>query len=164
MEKLCSICKRSVDSESAAILTLGGFGNPKYLCDGCDADMADVTRGADAETVEAAMERIGKKMSAANIDDALTLKTVKEIMESAAERKEAIRRGEYDFESEKELDATEEAVPEELLESDEDKEADRIESEKNAKFDKIINAVSAVVFAGVLGFIIYKIIEIYFLN
>jgi len=165
MEKQCSICKRAVDSEAAAILTLGGFGNPRYMCSECDSDFEDATRAREIDKITEAMDRIGKKMSESNVDDKLVLKTVKEIMEEAAERGAKIKSGEYDFSLEDNGEAlTEEyEVPEELRETEEDKEIERKEAEKNAKFDKISNWICLAVLALALGYVIYRFVSTYFL-
>ena len=39
MHKLCSICSVPVDSENASILVMGGFGNPRYVCEECSQDL-----------------------------------------------------------------------------------------------------------------------------
>jgi len=49
-------------------------------------------------------------------------------------------------------------IPEELRETEEDKELDRKEAERNKKIDKIINWVSAILLLGVLGYAIYRLI------
>ncbi len=159
MEKLCSVCNKKVDSETAAILTIGGFGNPKYICEECDGDFAEATGASNIEAIKAAMDRISKKMTLADQTDKLTLSAVGEIMEEASERAKKIQEGTYDFSAEKNGDSDgEQDIPEELRETEEDKELDRKEAERNKKIDKIINWVSAIVLLGVLGYAIYRLI------
>lgn len=158
MEKYCSICKAQVSEEDAAILTLGGFGNTRYMCSLCEADFDFATRSHSLDEISGAMDRIGKKMSSSRVDDALVLKTVREIMESASSRAEKIKSGEYDFS----LDDTkdEEAdgeIPEELLETEEDRETERREAEKNAKFEKISNYICIAAMLAAFGYVIYRI-------
>ncbi len=163
MEKLCSCCNAPVDSESAAILTLGGFGNAKYLCEDCDQTLNTATRGRDVEEIDGAMDRICDRMRRANIDDTFTLKTVKDILNGAKARRDGIEKGEYDFTAEEENDEASEDVPEELRETEEDRLADEKEAAENKKWDKIITIVSAVAFAAVLGYLAYRFIAGYFL-
>lgn len=159
MEKLCSICNKSVDSETAAILTIGGFGNPKYICEECDGDFADATGAKDINEISAAMDRISKKMTSIGTDDKLVLKSVKEIMEEASLRAEKIKNGTYDFSiEENNRECGDDSVPEELRETEEDKELDRKESERNKKLDKITNWVCIGVLIALLGFIAYRVI------
>lgn len=159
MEKLCSICNKSVDSEAAAILTIGGFGNPKYICEECDGDFADATGAKDIIEISAAMDRISKKMTSIGADDKLVLKSVKEIMEEAYLRAEKIKNGTYDFSiEENNRESGDDSVPEELRETEEDKELDRKESERNKKLDKITNWVCIGVLIALLGFIAYRVI------
>lgn len=157
----CSICKRNIENtDDAAVLAMGGYGNPRYMCDECRADFDELTLSRDVETIKAAAERIANKMSASDVDDKLTLKTVEEIMRSAADRKEKIESGEYDF-SEEEAEQNEmcdEGVPPELQESEEDAEAERIRAEKYAKVDKITNYICIVLLVAAIAFAIYRII------
>ena len=49
-------------------------------------------------------------------------------------------------------------MPEELRESEEDIEKERIKAEKYKKFDTVTNWILAAAFAGALGFMIYRIL------
>lgn len=159
MEQLCAICKAAVDSDTAPVLTVGGFGNVRYLCEECDAELADVTAARDTELIASAMERISKKMAASD-KDATTLATVEEIMRAASEHAEKIKEGTYDFAEDGDGTADgEEEIPEELLESEEDKALEEETAKRNAKLDKITNIVCLVVFIAVFAFCAYKIIK-----
>ena len=159
MESVCCICKSQLDAESAAILTLSGYGTPRYICDGCDADISLSTSARDLSEIGAAMDRISKKMTKHNPEDPLVLKSVEEIMASANERAEKIKAGDYDFSAEDALsEEADEQIPEELLESEEDRELDRIEAEKNKKLDKITNIICLAIIAAAIGFLAYRII------
>ena len=162
MEKLCSCCNTLVDSESAAILALGGYGNVKYLCEECDGYLNTVTRGRDAFEIDDAREKLCARIREARIDDNFTLKVVNGILSEAEARRDAIEKGEYDFSKEEEDDAATEEVPEELRETEEDKLADEKEREAAKKWDKVITIVSAVVFAAVIGYLAYRFIAGYF--
>lgn len=161
-EKICSVCRAKIESEEAAILTLGGFGNPRYLCDSCASDFDAASSEKEVSDIDSAIDRISKKMTSARVDDGLVLKTVSELMASARERREQIRLGEYDF-SEDELPEENEEIPKELLESEEDVAAERLAAEKNKKYDKITNIICAVLALAALGFFIYRIIKTYFI-
>lgn len=162
MEKLCCICNKKVDSETAAILTIGGYGNSKYICDVCDGDFAEATGAKDIEAIKASMDRISKKLTSSGQTDELVLKSVGEIMEQASSRAKKIQEGAYDFSAEEAEESDEEQqIPEELRETEEDKELDRKEAERSKRFDKIINWVSAALLAGVLGYVIYRFITSY---
>lgn len=162
MEKLCAVCKKKVDSETAAILTLGGYANAKYLCEECDADMEIATRSRECSEISGAMDRITKKMSAAEIDDKLSLKTVSDLLAEAKDRAEQISRGEYDFAKEEEDDAAVEEVPEELRETEEDKIRDEEEREQNKRIDRIIGVISAVVISATFAYIAYRLFSTWF--
>ena len=162
-EKICSVCRAGIDSEDAAILTLGGFGMPRYLCSVCEADFDAAATEREISEIDGAIDRISKKMTAARIDDTPVLKTVEELMIAARERREKIRAGEYDFSEDEISDAEEEEIPEELLETEEDIANERREAEKNKKLDRITNIICAVLGLTALGFFIYKMITTYFI-
>ena len=162
MEKLCCICKKAVDSETAAILTVGGYGNAKYLCDACAEDLDTATAAVEYDAIKSAMDSIGAKMAANNIDDELVIATVGELFIGAKRRAKAIKAGEYDFsqddtndtasvtEGEEEYD-----IPEELRETEEDKSLDAAEKKKSALFDKIFNWLSLAIIVAALGAVVY---------
>ena len=158
MTDFCSVCQNNVDGERAAILTLGGFGNPRYMCDECAADFDTATTSRDLSAIGVAIDRISKKMTSVNQDDKAVLKTVKEIMEGAVARAEEIKNGTYDFSEEEASEPVSEEIPDELRETEEDKETVRLEEEKNKKIDKISNWVCLGLIVGALGFLVYRII------
>ena len=163
MEKLCSLCKAKVDSETAPLLTMGGFGNPKYICEECDADLNTATLGREISEISSAMDRISKKMLKSGVTDEQVLTTVEEIMESASSRAEKIKSGEYDFSSDEENEESfEEEIPEELRESEEDREKAEAEEKTNKKLEKITNVISLLILLAVLGYLGYRIITTYF--
>ena len=146
--------------EDAPILAMSGYGTPRYVCDGCDADLTDATGAREIYDIKSAMDRISKKMTKNNLDDKVVLKTVDERMTAARERAERIRAGEYDFSEEdaaKEADEAEE-IPEELRETEEDRELDRREAEQNKKLEKITNICCGTFFVAFIGYCIYRII------
>ena len=143
----CSICKREVDENEAPILAMGGFGNPKYLCAECAEDIDNVIGAKEAERIELAMAKISGKLSESDTDDMLVAETIKEIFSAAGERAQKIRNGTYDFsEDEAENDEITD-VPEELLETEEDKARDEREAKAAKLFDKIFNWVALAAFA-----------------
>ena len=167
MQKLCSICNKMVDSESAAILTMGGYGNPKYICDECANDIDTATTAREFDDIKAAMDSIGEKMAKSNIDDELVIATIGELFIGAKKRAMAIEDGTYDFSAEDEVvDQTEEEpeesteefeIPEELRESDEDKALDAAEAKQAAFYEKILNWVSAGLIIACVAAIIYMV-------
>ena len=122
----CAICNAEINTEESAILTMGAYGNPKYLCKECSLDMDTATLGKEVAEISAAMERISKKMTVSG-PDKQTYTTVTGLMAIAHDRAQKIKEGEYDFS----LDESDESeggfdeIPEELAESEEDKEKDR---------------------------------------
>ena len=77
-----------------------------------------------------------------------------------ADRAEKINKGEYDFSLDENVEETgEDDIPEELLETEEDKALDERDEKRQKKFDKIFNIVALAVFAGVIGYLAYKFIS-----
>jgi len=158
----CSVCRAEIECGEGAVLAVGGFGTPRFICDGCAADFDAATTEKEVGAIDAAIDRISKKMTASAADDDFVLVTVDALMKNARERREKIRLGEYDF-SLDEVSESENGVPEELLESEEDIQNEKIEAEKNAKYEKITNIVCAILAIGALGFVIYEMIMRFFI-
>lgn len=165
MEKLCSVCNAKIDTEKAAILTMGGFGNPRYICEECEKELDILTKGKTHEDIKNAAEKLSGKICANNIEDSLVMETIDSIFAEAKIRAEQIKNGEYDFENDN-IDCTDGAsddIPEELLESEEDKQLDRIESEmaqENEKRMKIVDLIFGIVFgSAVLAYIVYLFVD-----
>ena len=158
MNKLCSICGRNTESETSSILVMGGYGNPKFLCDECAEDFDAATTATDYDTIKAAMDKIGAKLAENNTEDTTVLRAVDGIFTDAGARAEKIKDGTYDFSEDEKVDEDVE-IPEELLESEEDKALDAREAKVNKKIDSIFNWVFAAVFVAVLA---YFIITIFF--
>lgn len=131
---------------------MSGFGNPRHICSDCEKDLDDATLSKEPAVISEAIEKIGEKLQKANNDDELILKTVSTILEDARARGEMIKNGVYDFKNDELTDESDAEVPEELLETEEDKELDAEEKKTNEKFDKIFNWITLAIF---LGFIIY---------
>lgn len=169
MEKLCSICKKTVDSETSAVLTVGGYGNAKYICDDCACLLDTATTAREFDAVKSAMDSIGEKMAKNNVDDDLVIATVGELFIEAKERAKAIKDGTYDFsldevQSDEEQGSDEEQkpseefdIPDELRETEEDKELDAADEKKSAFFDKIFNWISLALIIGGLAAVVYLV-------
>ena len=155
--KRCSICKAEVDEEKASILTMGGFGNPKYLCEKCAGDMDKVTESDDPDMIREGMDGILNSITKSGVDDQVVINTVKNIFADVNERIAKIQSGNY---SPDEDEAWEEElldVPEELKESEEDRKLDEEDARKAKIVDRIFNwiGIPAFVIAMVLIVIYY---------
>lgn len=154
----CCICDRNIDREDASALFMGGAGNAHLLCDECESLLNTATLGRDVEEIKQAMGKLGRLMADGNPDDA-TFSLISRMMLDAADRAKAIKEGNYDFALDESAEEGFDEIPEELRESEEDIELDRIDEEKNKKFDKFYNGV--IIGASiVLGlFLAWKILE-----
>ncbi len=157
MSRACSICLQRITNEEAPVITMGGYGTPRLICDECAADIDLLTTSHDYDEIVAAMDRIATKMSRANIDDKATLTTVTELLRTSAERATAIKEGTYDF-SLDEIEEEDYEIPEDMKESEEDRALDEKERERTAKFDKVMNWVWLAVLVAVIGFVIWRLV------
>ena len=158
MSHRCCICEKHIEREDAPILTLGGAGYARLLCDECDKNLNTITTGRDVEEIKVAINDLGNKM--ANTDpDPVTYQLVSSMLFKATERGMAIKEGTYDFALDEEGEDVEgfDEIPEELLESEEDIQKDKEEEEKMKKFDKFYNVFLIVCGVVFVGLVIYNL-------
>ena len=159
----CCICEANVEREDAPVLSMGGAGYARVLCDRCSGLLDTATLGHDFDEIKAAIEETGNVM--ANHDpDQVTLSIVSGLMYQASQRAKSIKDGSYDFslDSEENEEGFDE-IPEELRESEEDIQKDKEDEEKLEKFNKFYNYVLIGAGIGVAAIIIWKIIDIFLL-
>ena len=153
--KNCALCGRLPEIEEPAVLALGKYGAPRYLCEECEAELDTATLGTEYDKIVDSIDRLGKKAMSFGKDDPVTLRTMKSILESAAKRAAAIKEGSYDFALD-EADAEDEFdITDDLKESEEDRKKD----ERDEKVAKIIDtalswACGAIFVAAITLFII----------
>ena len=159
----CCICEANIEREDAPVLSMGGAGYARVLCDRCAELLDTATLGQDYDEIKSSIAEVGEIM--ANHDpDRVTLTVVSGLVYNASQRAKEIKEGTYDFS----LDAEEsdegfDEIPEELRESEEDIQKDKEEEEKLKKFDKIYNyiLIGAGIAAAVI--VVWKIIDTFFL-
>ncbi len=140
---------------------MGHFGNPRYLCAECEALIEKALKSHDTSASEEAMERLGKTVSESSADDTAVVEAVEEIFKSAKERNEKIKEGTYDFslDEEDEGEGEFDEIPEELLETEEDKAETEREEETNRKFGKVLDIITAVIFVAAIAVFAYYFIK-----
>ena len=144
---------------------MGAYGNPKLLCDECAQIVEKITLGTDYAEITDAMGALTAKMSAANVDDPVTVDTVTEMLVKSAKRAQKIKDGTYDFTLDETADGEGfDDIPEELLETEEDRLLDEKDAEANAKFDKFMNWAWIGVGVVAAAFAIWRIVELIFLK
>ena len=162
-EKTCAVCNAKIAQDLApAILTMGAYGHPRYLCPHCEELIDTATKGCDFDQIVAAMDALSAAMSSYNTDDLAVIETMESIMTPAAERAKAIREGTYDFANDETEEATDDEIPEELIETEEEKaeeEREAAEEKEREKKDRIINMVVGILFgAAVLALLLTKFV------
>lgn len=151
----CCICQQEVAREDAPVLTYGGYGHPRVLCDRCDACLTSLTRGREPATVRTAMEELSALRPLMDERDMAATRELTLLVDGAAERLRAIEAGEYDFAAEEAEDGAVEDVPEELLETEEEREAEEQREERERKNDRIFSYVWSVVMVAAIAAIVY---------
>ena len=152
--RICSLCFRPFFAASADVLTVGGYGTPRYLCPECSMLFEQATRSGDPLRITEACREIGETMTRVNNEDELVLTTVNDLLAAAIERKRKIEDGSYNFADDEAEDEGED-FPEELLESEEDRARDRADEEREKKIDRIWSYISGGVIAAVVIFLIF---------
>lgn len=139
--KSCSICKAPIESENPSVLTMGGYGNPRYVCECCDGELERMLHSREPAEVQDAMRVLGDHLARTGCEDNAVIKTMEEMIRGATARAEAIREGTYDFSEDEPESAEEEMIeiPEELRETEEDRALDEREEAKAKKMDKIMD-------------------------
>ncbi len=163
--KKCCICNAAIEREDAPVLVMSISGNPKLLCDDCAKVLDEITLGRDYDTICDEIDRIGKKMSV-NETDGVTYETMNRLLANAAVRAKLIKEGKYDFAQDEITDDEDgfDEIPEELQETEEDRQKDKADEEKMKKFDKIFNIVAATLVIVTLGVIAWRIVESFILK
>ena len=140
--KSCSICKSEIEAENPSILTMGGYGNPRYVCEDCDKEIERMLLSKDTAEVASAMKILGDHLDRIGCEDTAVIRTMEKMMARATSRAQKISDGTYDF-SEDEAESEEELIeiPEELQETEEDRALDEKEAEIAKKWDKVLNWV-----------------------
>lgn len=156
----CSICLKPIDIDEAAILTMSGAGNPRCICDECANDIDNATTGYDVELISSSIDKIANTLTKNNVDDPLVINTVATLLTDAAKRLKKLLDGELDAMEEDPADAPGEAesfeeIPEELLESEEDKALDAEDEKKAEKLDRVLNWVWLAVLVLAVGFMVW---------
>lgn len=160
----CCMCDVNIEREDAPVLSMGGAGYARVLCDRCASLLDTATLSRDFDEIKGAIEQIGTIM-ADHDPDGVTFAIVSNLMLDAAERAKAIREGSYDFSlDEQQGDAGFDEIPEELRESEEDIKKDKEDEKKLEQFNKIYNYVLIGVLIAAGVFVIWKIIDTFFLK
>ena len=159
-EIYCALCGRIPECEEPAVLTMGRYGNPRHLCEECESQMDTANLGRDYDEIINAIDILGKKATSFAFDDEVTMDVMRAFIMRAAKRAADIKAGNYNFDAEDEPVEEEgfDEIPEELRETEEDAELDRIEAEKAKHFDKFLNGLWIGVFAAIFVFALLKFV------
>ena len=154
----CSLCNVTLTAEEPAILTVGAYGIPRYLCDDCAQDLDDMTSARDLDRIAAAFDKVGAALASNPHSDGAVNRTMTALMKNAKERAERIKDGTYDFAEDNADDDVPDDIPEELRESEEDAMLDKRDEEAAKKIDKVTNVIFALVLAAFLVFGLIKLL------
>ena len=165
MRKICCTCLSRIENEDAPVLVMGAYGTPKLLCDQCAELVETITLGTDFNEITGSMQALMDRMSASNVDDKFTLNSVTKLLTDSAKRAQKIKEGTYDFSLDEAEDPDSfDEIPEELQETEEDKELDRIDAEKEAKHDKVFNVILIIAAVGFVAVLAWRLIDMFLLK
>ena len=157
MAKHCVICKRPIEKEDPAILTMGGYGVPKCICEECENTIDLMNESLDSDEVREQCRKLGEALTSGDTGDESVINAVNAIIAEASDKADRIDDGSY-TPSEEPSPEEEFDITEELQETEEDRKLD----EEDARIAKITNTVttwvSAVIILIAIGFFIYKMI------
>ena len=150
-EKKCAICLEYMEEENSSIIGMSGYGTPVCACPRCVGMLDTALKSTDYDEIVSSMDGIYEIMQKKNNDHPLVVDIISETLNRAAQRATSIKEGTYDFSLDEEANSEGEEdgfdeVPEELLESEEDKALDEEEKVQNERFDKVMNIVTYVAF------------------
>ena len=171
----CSICGAEIKNENAAILTMGGSGRPRYICEECEKELDVAISGKEIETITAAIKSLSEKMVNGNPDtpddvdtakdmDGAAYHTMTKLLATAIERARKIKDGTYDFSLDEMGDEGFEEIPEELQETEEDRALDERDAKLGELYDKIYNIILIVACSAFAIFLIWKLIDTFLLK
>lgn len=153
--KRCSLCFSAVEGEDIPVLTIGAYGTPRYLCPECERLVETASFGRNYKEIVQALDAISASLTEKNVEDRTTLDTVIPMLEEGAKRAQKIKDGEWDFSLDEEAKNDTYEIPEELLESEEDRLLDEKEEKRNEKFDRIMSWVYFALLLGTLAFLLW---------
>jgi hypothetical protein len=158
----CSLCKRAIDGENAALLTVSGVGNKRYLCQECEALLTRALKSRELDEIGSAVSEIGTTMEISDVEDGVVIAEMNNILAFAKERAEKIEAGEYDFAQDE--DPEDEPLPE-FENAEEEKplsDEERAALEKRERISKLVDKIttwaSIAIIAGVVIYFIIRMI------
>lgn len=150
----CSICKKDIEEEMPAVLTMGRSMTPRHLCSECEALLDTATSSRESDKIKEAMGRISETLMSSACEDGAVIATVNDLLESASERLRAIEEGSYDF-SLDEQSEDEFEITADMMETEEDRELDRIDEEREKRFDKVLNWAWLGIGVGIVAYFVW---------
>ena len=137
---------------------MGGYGNPKCVCENCETIIDTATTSRDPEEISAACKALGEALTAGNTGDEQIIETVNDIIRNASERCSAIKDGTYDFELDRTDPDDEFDITEDLEESEEDRKKDEHDEKINKIIDTALSWACGAIFVAAITIFIIKFI------
>ncbi len=174
----CCICQSLIEEKDPPILTHGAFGHPRCLCHGCETILDTVIQGKTAEDVRGALRTLSDLRIENEDYDGSTAAILTQITTDAIARADAMDAGTYvpeetaddDSDGDPTAGATADVadtpemmydIPEELRETEEDRELDRRDAEleaKQEKFDRVARIAFLVVLGCAMAYTLYRLL------
>ena len=161
MKNACAVCQAAFESDAPDVLFFSKSGSARYVCPHCAEIYEKATLSREPEEIENSLEALYGYTD--RLTDVATLEFLALSLGDAKKRLSDIRNGCYDFS----LDEEEAPISEEIPEEYRPDEAIEKEAKEKAKrltlFDRIVDILWILVGVGAAGYIIYTIIDLFFL-
>jgi hypothetical protein len=158
MAKYCVICKRPIEKEEPAVLTMGGFGVPKCICGQCEETIDKMTTGTDYEEIIESCVSLGESLTRGDTGDNSVIATVNGLIKNASERAAKIKDGTYDFSLDEKSDDEDFEITEDIAETEEDRALDEKEAKANKVLDTILTWASGIIIVVAVVFFTIKML------
>jgi len=154
--KNCCICHGAVTKEDAPVIAMSAYGNPKCVCEECEALIDKATTSHEPEEIIDACKKLGEGLTHGNTCDEQIIDAVNSIIFEATERCEKIKSGDYDFALDEKSEEAEFDITEDLMETEEDRKKDEEEIKTAKLLDTIFSWAAGVLLVGAVVFLIIK--------
>ena len=135
---------------------MSALGNPKCVCEECEALIDSATKSHDPEEITEACHTLGQRLTDGNTGDEQIIVSVGEIIQNASQRCNAIKEGTYDFALDEENPDEEFDITEDLEETEEDRAKDAHDEKVMKILDTISSWAAGLILVGAVTFFIFK--------
>lgn len=161
MKNACAVCQAAFESDQPDVLFFSKSGSARYICPHCAEIYEKATLSRDPDEIEGALSALYSDTD--RLTDVATLEFLALSLGDAKKRLSDIRNGSYDFALDEEDVPVSEEIPEEYRPDEAIEKEAAEKAKKLTLFDRIIDILWILVGVGAVGYIVYTIIDMFFL-